>query len=396
MSKILDAAGNPQEVTPDITWYAAAKDQNLSLSAYVNKTFKTDPAKYGSAYHQILASEGVVIKPNQAFGLRSTSMAEVNLAGALVKDSEFSSAALRTLFPSVILTAIEDKLLADLEMTANAFDNAVAYNDTIQGDKYERPLLNFSRPEGARSQAIAQLAEPAIMLSITASAYSRSIPTLSIGMLVADQAAAATTLDLVTLALARQFAQERMLRAREYFLIMLNGDPDLKTGPGTGQLSTIIEARVTGSTQMSNIDAAATTGVSHKGWMKWLYRYSTTRQIDWVVTDIDGAIAIENRAGKPTINTDNPNSTRIDAVLDVSNPTWKSNVKVFITDDPNWPAKTVMGFDSRYAIGRVTSTTAQYSAVEEFVLRRAKALRFDFGEIAYRLNDDAFDMFTYA
>ena len=403
MSQFIDASGASQQVEPNLEWYREAEANNMSLEQFINTKYETDANTYGSAYHQILASEGIVLKPNRVYGLRSNTMAQIDSgiqirAGALTKDSEFSSAALRTLFPSAILSAIEDKLVADLNMAADTFDSLVAFNDVIQGDKYERPLLNFSKPEKARSNAVAQLSEPNVMLSITAAQYSRTIPTLSIGMLVAKQAENNTTLDLVALALARQVATERMMRAREYFLTMLNGDVDLKgEGPGSATVASIVEGRLgAGSTQMANIDAAATTGITQRGWMKWLYRDSTVRVIDWVVTDLDGALALENRAGKPTNNTDNPNSVRIDSVVQVGNPTWKSNVKVYITDDPNWPAKTVLGFDSRYGIARVTSSTIQYSAVEEYVMRRAKGLRIDFGEIAYRLHDDAFDVFTYA
>jgi len=69
---------------------------------------------------------------------------------------------------------------------------------------------------------------------------------------------------------------------------------------------------------------------------------------------------------------------------------------VFITDDPNWPAKTIMGIDSRYAIQRVTSTNASYQAQEEFVLRRSTAMRFDYGTLSRRMYLDAFECLTYA
>jgi hypothetical protein len=400
MARILDVTGKSQQVEPSLEWYKEASDAGLSLPQWINSKFETDATKYGNAYHQILASEGIILKPNREFGLRSNTIQEMTSmqASGVVKDSGLSSAALRTLFPSAILTAVEDKLVEDLNMNADVFDKLVAFDDVIQGDKFERPLINYDNPTGARSQAISQLAEPKIMLSITASEYSRSIPTLSLGMLISDQAKKGTTLDLVALALARQVATERMLRSREYFLTMLLGDPDLGTkGPGIATVASLVVAKY-GATKdtMVGIDAAATAGITQLGWMRWLYRNSTTRVIDWVVTDIEGAIALENRSGRPTNNNDNPNSPRIDSTIAVGNPTWKSNVNVFITDDPNWPAKTVLGFDSRYAIGRTSSATIAYSAIENFVLRRAEAIRLDFGEIAYRMYDDAFDLFTYA
>ena len=108
-------------------------------------------------------------------------------------------------------------------------------------------------------------------------------------------------------------------------------------------------------------------------------------------------MAIENRSGKPVIVGDNPNSTRIDATVSVSNPTWAGNLPIFIVDPSvGWPANTIMGIDARYGIHRVTSTNASYQAQEDFVLRRGSAMRFDFGNIVRRLFDDAFEVLTYA
>jgi hypothetical protein len=393
MAAFIDASGAQHQLEPKVEWYAAAADARLSLEQWINTQYPTNAEKHGSTYDQLLASEGLFLKPNREFGINSTSMASIldgrpNMqAGGLVKDSSFSSAALRTLFPSAILTAIEDKLVADLNVDADAFDKFVALDDTIVGDKFERPLLNYDKPTAARSQAIAQLAEPAAMLSITTASTSRTIPSLSLGMMISDQAKAATTLDLVALAMARQVAVERKLRAQEYVLAMLNGDTDV----GMASLSSL------GYTvAASALDSAATSGLTHLSWMKFLYRNSLYRKIDWVVTDLAGAIAIENRTGKPTTYYDDPKSPRIDSTVVVGNPSWNSKVNVFITSDTNWPAKTIMGFDSRFAIHRVSSSTIAYQAVENFVMRRAQALRVDFGQIAYRLYDNAFDTLTYA
>ena len=107
-------------------------------------------------------------------------------------------------------------------------------------------------------------------------------------------------------------------------------------------------------------------------------------------------MAIEGRAGKPIVTGDNPNSPRIDTLFTVINPTWPTNVKIFLSNDPSWPAKTIMGIDGRYGVHRVKSLTAEYSAIEEFALKRSKALRIDKGEIVYRLFDEAFEVLTYA
>jgi hypothetical protein len=115
-----------------------------------------------------------------------------------------------------------------------------------------------------------------------------------------------------------------------------------------------------------------------------------------VVCDILGALAIQNRSGRPVIVGDNGTSVRINTNERVANPTWNDEVNVLITDDANWPAGTIMGIDSRYAIQRVTSTNASYSAQENFVLQRSSAMRFDYGTLSRRLFLDAFECMTFA
>ena len=64
--------------------------------------------------------------------------------------------------------------------------------------------------------------------------------------------------------------------------------------------------------------------------------------------------------------------------------------------DSGFPANTILGIDSRYAIQRVTSTNASYQAQEEFVLRRSSAMRFDYGTLSRRLYNDAFEVLTFS
>jgi hypothetical protein len=129
--------------------------------------------------------------------------------------------------------------------------------------------------------------------------------------------------------------------------------------------------------------------------MKFLRRNFKKRRIDWVMCDLATALAIENRTNKPTVEKDDPTSTRIDALATVRNPSW-SGVNIFLLDDGVITAGQVLALDSRYAIRRVRNSQADYAATEEFVLKRGQAMRFDFGEVAYRLFDDAWDLLTVA
>jgi hypothetical protein len=65
---------------------------------------------------------------------------------------------------------------------------------------------------------------------------------------------------------------------------------------------------------------------------------------------------------------------------------------VLIVDDGVIPADTIVGLDSRYAIRRVINAQASYSAIEQYLMRRASAFRIDYGEFSHRLFDDAFSV----
>ena len=212
------------------------------------------------------------------------------------------------------------------------------------------------------------------------------IPSWAIGMEISEQALRSTTIDLVGLAVARQAAVEGNERANGYIMSLLNGDTDLAMA-ALSSFSGKVQTAV-------SLDSAATTGLTQKAWLKWLSQRSNKRTITTVVTDLEGAMAIENRVGKPTNSNDNPNSQRIDTLSTVLNPKWPANVRVFLTDDPNWPANTYMGVDSRYGVHRVNSLSAQYSAIESFALKRSTALRIDKGELVYRLFDESFEVLS--
>lgn len=392
MAAFYDANGALQQLSLSVEMYRAAAEQGKSLPQYLNAEFPTDNAELrGNTWEQVLASEGIFVKGDKEFGFKGSTIAEVidgrTAASGVVKEA---SPASRILFPAVVLSAVENKLVGDLSMTANAFDQMVAVDDTITGDRYERPVLDFAAPEAGRAKTISQLAEPNVMMSITASDISRKIPTYSLGMVISDQAKQASSLDLVSLAIARQVAVQRNEMVNDQILTLINGDVDM----GYGSLSSAGKV-----TTAVSLDAAAASGLTQKAWMKWLFQRSTKRRITHVICDIDSALAIEGRTGKPTVQSDDPQSPRMDTLFSVMNPTWPNSVQLFLIDpasNPSFPAKTILGIDASQAIHRVTSATAGYQAVEQWVLKRAEAMRFDFGYVVDRLFDDAFEVLTYA
>lgn len=394
MASFYDANGQLQQVEGGLNLIKAACDSKESLRSMVNRAYPTNADKYGETFHQMCASEGIFFANSKAAGISAPMLADMlegrstlQAGGVVVKEANPGS---RWLFMPALMEAVEDKLVSNYQANVNSFEGLLAMDTVVANDRVEQPVLNFAKPEAARSQAISQLALPSSMLSITTSDRVFKIPTRSLGIEWSDQAAKATSLDLIALAIARQKMVEQNENANAYVLQLLNGDLDLSYGGAA--LSTISNKVVKASSFDSTVVTAG--ALSQKAWMKWLYKNSKRRTIDWIITDIDGAMAIENRTGKPIITGDNPNSPRIDTLLSVSNPGWAGNVRVFITDDANWPANTIVGIDSRAAVARVRSSTAEYSAQEAFVLKRSSAMRFDYGEIVYRLFDDAFEVLS--
>lgn len=391
MAAFIDAQGATQQFEVTLDLVREASQGGVSLRDHINATLPTDAEKHGDAFSQLCASEGIVLVPNKKYGIlpqRLNAVLEgrtVLEAGAVVRQPNNQA---RVLLMPAIGALIEDKLVSDLDMNANAFDAMIALDETIADEWLLWPEINYAAPEAARSQVISQLAKPAAMLSVTTSEKSVRIPTFSLGVEWSEQVTKYVNLDLIVLAIARQVATERNARANENLVGIVAGDPDM------GQASL---ASLGKSVTALSLDAAATAGITQLAWISWLYANSKKRRITHLVTDIAGAMAIENRTGRPTVVQDNPGSKRIDSVVTVSNPTWAPDLPIFVVDPSvGWTAKTILGIDARSALHRVTSTNASYQAQEDFVLRRGSALRYDFGQVTRRLFLDAFDVLTYA
>lgn len=386
MAKYYDQNGHLQEVELSTRIYQEAHHKNVSVETLINQQH---PVREGDApaFKQMCASLGLYTKSDRKTGIRATRLRDVMdgtgpCAQANTRNDVPES---RILYQAAILSTIEDKLAEDLDTTANAFDRMVAITENIEGTEFKRAILNYDRPEQARSQQVAQLARPANMLTLTTTDRSQSIPTVALGIEWSDQAMENTGLDVVALSVARQVAVQRDESAGNNVLAMLNGDIDMSMEP----LSAIDGAYV----DASDLDSSNQVGeLTHEAWVKWLYRGRRFRRIDWIVTDIDGALAIENRKGKPVITGDDPNSPRIDSQMRVANPLIPATVNVFVTDIEDWPAGTLMGIDSRFAIQRINSLSANYQAVDKDVISRKNSMRWDSGTAAMRLFDQAFSV----
>ena len=385
MPSFIDRTGAQQEVILSADIFQRADEANLTVRQYINTEYPT--ASDTETFKQMCASESLFFTANDAHGVNTTPLKTIlnppatEAAGNTTRENPVQS---RILFAPALMSLIEDTLAVDRQSPVTAFDQMVALTTTVASARTEQPVISYSGksgPEDMRSQQITQLSEPANMMVITASQKTRTIPTFSVGLAISDEAMRYASIDLVALSLARQKEVEMFGIAGEAMLGMINGDSDNGDGALTPVKASFFDSLV-----------VADGTISHLAWIKWLYSAILTRRIDYVIVDsIATALAIENRAGKPTVDKDDPNSPRIDTIFNLAYPNLAASVKMFIAPvEWSLPVNSVIGIQSNSAIAKLINSNAAYQASERWALRKGEALRFDFGQQYYRLFDNAF------
>ena len=379
---IVDRDGNRHEVELSVDMYRAAYEMGVSLPQYLSQTFDTDAERYGTPFQQLLATSGMALKRDSETGLAASRMFDIlnggpQMAAARPDGSQALTVAGRLLFPAVILQWIESTLMSDWSTYEAIYGRMVALTSSSSSPRVDQPVVNLNDPRGSLAQPIAQLAEPAAMVTISLSDRSYRIPTMSIGFEISEEASKSTTIDFVGMTLQQQIIGQRIGLINQYLSAMINGDVDMGISPLTGE-------------NASSYDSAATTPAlfSNKAWVKWLRKDWTKLNIDWVICDIDTYLAIENRVGRPVIVGDAGNDIRLTSIPTAANPGIPSAVQFFIVDTAIVGANTLIGIDSSKAIHRLVYAGGSYSAVEQYVMRKSTAMRFDFAEMSTRLYGD--------
>ena len=393
--KFRDADGQ-QEVVLGLQHWNAAQSKNLSLRQYINQHFPTVADSKHDTFTQMCQSVGLYTKPARELGIRPITMLEIENGGLEYTaglNGSTNPVQTKILFPAVIAELVENKLQFDRMSAVNAFDMMLADVYSVSGRRIEQPYIDYTQangPEGTRNTARAQGAEPATMMTIKAGEKSLTIGETPLAVTVTDEAMQATTIDMVALAMTRQAEVESYTRAGEDLKKVLNGDADAGSY-GTSALSSVTAK----SLDSTNISADGT--ITELAYAKWLYTGLEKRRINYIVTDFAGAWAIHNRTGKPTQDKDEtkvPNDP-FNAVASIFYPSLIDNVQIYVVPSTaSWPANTLMGFDSRYAMRKWVNTLATYSDVERYVLRRASTFVVSFGSKVTRYFDDAFSVLT--
>lgn len=382
--------GQLTEVPFSLEDYQKAQDKQMSLSQYINRKYRTDE-KDGTAFEQCMAATGLVMAEDNHFGIRPPSLEDVFSGKAMLNSAIVSpdgadrfSPAGRYFFPAVLIDVLESQLRDNRDSYSAAFMDMVAFTRSITSPRYDQVIIDYTAPREKRSQPISQLAEPVKLLSITTSSVSRAIPTWAIGMEISDEAARAATLDQVAIALREHGAEERARRLNSDFIAIVNGDVDA----GEAGL-------MSGAFQADSLDASITSAgvLTQKAWVKFLMQKWMRRQITHVVCNIDTYLAIEGRTGRPVKSDEPAVDERLNTIPNIALSMIPNNVKVFPME--NFAANTIVGLDASKAMRRIVHVSAEYSAVEQYVMRRSRAVRIDTSEriesAGYR---DAFEVMT--
>jgi hypothetical protein len=388
----LDVAGAQQQAMLPLNLYQAAHEAHMTVDSYLAQKYKTDPSKYGSTMNQMFASAGIFFSEDKTLGLKKTTVAEA-VNGTC--DTQFQVAgsantadavpASRILFPAALLQMVESQLYGNRQSEVALFDTFITDKQTVSNSRYWWPVLDYARPSQATSSRISQLAEPNLMMTLTASDKTGSIPTFSLGLVISDEAMQQNTLDFVALSMTRQAEIEAAARLDECVEAMINGDVDI----GQAALPT---------NKVSAYDTSITTPgtITHLAWLQWLSSKRRIRQINVCLMTLATFIKLENRTGRPTKLEDasaQPFEQRPDIIPSLLNLSL-SGVQVMIFDNNVIPDDLIVGFDTRYAMRKVTNAQAEYSAIERMVLQKGNSMRWDWGYTVHRLYDQAWDVLS--
>jgi len=385
--------------------YRIAARNNMSAAQLLGRKYSDSDPQYGSVFHQALESLGVYLKDDPKRGIRATTVAEMmdgtatqmagetlSRGGMIVAPSQQGTTpATRVFFPETVLQIMNEKLIENYDTEMGILDRMISNTESIATEQFTQPQIDVTAPRSERSAPIAQNTLPRTMVSITTSQYSKAVATLSIGLQISDQAMQRTSLDLVGTTMSQQAAGERYARLWEDINEIVAGNTDT----GMAALS---------ATDINTFDTAAGGGViTQKAWLKALFDPTRKVSYDSVITTLDSFLDIQNRTGRPLVydpSTTGPNVGALGSYglnIEPNLLNWSVGVpNVMIVPDGTIPAQQILMFDSRYALRRVVNVSAAYSATEQMVLQRSSFFRVDFGEMMYRLSDEAFRLLDYS
>lgn len=404
-----NTAGNFAEGDISLHDYEFAAKHNLKVAQVVNAKHPDADKRFGTAWSQGMEAVGIYPKGVPEMGIPATTMRDalngdcmnqggiLQLAGNSISAPSIpvgsSTPTSRLFLPEVILQTMEATLTEDYDPEVAMFNSMIAISDSITGPIWTQPIIDVTAPRDIDARAIAQNALPRNMVSITASQVSRSISPTSVGLQVSEQAQQLSTIDMVSIILRQQFEGARYRQLWADVSNIINGNIDA----GEVALTPVgFKATYDGS--------AAVDTITHKGWMKCLYDPERKIRIDSIICTMDDYLAIQNRVGRPLmfdpatsgVNVGNAGTYGLDVTMSMpGNMAAIAVPKVMLIPTGILGAQQILMFDSRYALRRVTSTSASYAASQDMVLQRSTHWRWDVAEMTHRFMYDSIRLLDY-
>lgn len=377
--KYMGDDGKAKKFECDVDVYEKAAKSGQTLRQYMRTVIHDADESKGHVLDQMMTA-AAMNDGTLGFGSAMT-MAEI----AGMADSSFrrndgadNSLGARLLFPQVILETINaNQFRDDGSDILSIWNTLVATTRNINGTKADQPIIDYSAPEESRSGRIAQLAEPETMINITTGEKSIRIPTYSVGLHISDEAMAATTIDLVRIVMEAQARGNRIRTVNEQLQALVKGDVDR----GIAALPV---------KKIGIYDAAITTNgtLTKRAYIKWLHDVQERANISTVLTDIDTAISIDDALLPKVVGVDASKIATPWGGLNLG----LTQPRIIPFKAEVFGASMLVALDPRYAIQRFVNISASYNAIQEYVMRKSTAFRVDYGEMATRLFDEAWDV----
>lgn len=380
--KYRNNSGQLVEKSVDHTIYKEAADQKLTVPDLLMRKCGDADLSFGSPFEQALLHSGLIDRKDRPAGMVAPSMKDIlteniNMSAIRSPDGNNTAISARMLFPQVILETMRNYLTEDQSDFINGYNSMVGLTENVTSARVDQPTIDVRANENSNEGQIAQLAEPPALVNITVGDTTHRIPTDSIGLMISDEALESTSLDLVNIAMSAHARGKRIRMVENNIKNMVDGDADI----GMTALPRV---------QANSFDSTITTNgeITRKAWLKWLRAEYQKRSINSVMMTLDTYFQLEDVLTPKNYSMD-PRQTSTSHNL--------ANMmlvpqNILLVAPTVVGEGVVVGLDNRYAIRRFVNVSASYEAIENFVLRRAKAFRVDHGEMSRRLYDEAWSV----
>lgn len=380
--KYRNNSGKLVEKNVDHTIYKEAADQKLTVPDLLMRKCGDADLSFGTPFEQALLHSGLIDRKHRPAGMVAPSMKDImteniNMSAIRSPDGNNTAISARMLFPQVILEVMRDYLTEDKGDFINGYNAMVGLTENVTSARVDQPTIDVRANENVSEGQIAQLSEPPALVNITVGDTTHRIPTDSIGLLISDEALESTSLDLVNIAMSAHARGKRIRMVESNIKNMVFGDADI----GMNALPTVTA---------QSFDSAITANgeITRRAWLKWLRDGYQKRSINSVMMTLDTYFQLEDVLLPKNYSVELRQTSVGNNLMNMM----VAPQNILIVDPSVVGEGVVVGLDSRYAIRRFVNVSASYEAIENFVLRRAKAFRVDHGEMSRRLYDEAWSV----